>query len=350
MSWMKFILIDGNAIMHRAYHALPPLTASDGRATNAVYGFTSMLLRIINDLHPTHLAVAFDRPEPTFRKKLLVSYQAHRPEMEDSLSSQFPIMQDVLSAMRIPIFEHSGYEADDVIGTIANKVKSEKLKVKRETSPKSPPFEGGERGGFIDEIIIVTGDRDILQLVDEQVNVYMPVKGLSEAKMYDREAVFDKMGIYPQQIVDYKALVGDASDNYPGISGIGPKTAMTLLGKYKTLEQVYKNLGKEKNKKIVERLKNGEKDAEMAKTLAQIVKDVPVKVDMELCLLHEFDSPEVEELFHKLGFKSLLGRIKGEEKEKEGKEANPSTPLRINPSTVAQDKKKKEDDSQLSFF
>src|SRR3989344_3525742 len=199
----KLVLIDGNAILHRAYHAIPPLTSRTGEPINAVYGLVSMLLKTIDDLKPSHLAVCFDRPEPTFRKKIYQAYQAQRPETEESLSSQFAKAKEVLDSMRIKIFEMPGYEADDLIGTIA------------------------EKSVKINEVVIVTGDRDILQLVDDRkkIRVFMPIVGLSNGRVFKEEDVFSKLGVLPNQIIDYKALVGDASDNYPGVFGIGPKTA-----------------------------------------------------------------------------------------------------------------------------
>src|SRR3989344_3364485 len=157
----KLLLIDGNAIMHRAYHALPALTNKDGQLTNAVYGFLSMLLSITDKLKPTHLIVCFDRPEPTFRKQMYVGYQAHRPKMEDGLSSQFALVKEAVSAMNIPIYEQAGFEADDVIGTLAWQAQKK-----------------------FEEIVIVTGDRDILQLVNNTIHVYMPVSGLNNGKLY----------------------------------------------------------------------------------------------------------------------------------------------------------------------
>src|SRR5581483_6301457 len=219
----KLLLIDGNAILHRSYHALPPnLTSKSGEPINAVYGFVSMLVRIVTDLKPTHIAVCFDTPVETLRKAQYVGYQANRPRLESDLSSQFEMTYKVLDAMNIPIYKKERYEADDVIGTITNQANS-----------------------LVDEIIVVTGDRDILQLVDDKkhIFIYMPVKGLANMKLYKEVDVIERMGVKAQQIVDYKALAGDASDNYPGVTGIGPKTAIGLLEKYDNLENIYKHLG-----------------------------------------------------------------------------------------------------------
>lgn len=280
----KLVLVDGNAILHRAYHALPPLTDREGEPINAVYGFVSMLLRIIEDLKPTGIAVAFDRKEPTFRKKEFKEYQAHRPETDDELSSQFGKAKKVVEAFGIPIYDKKGFEADDVIGTIAKKAQKK-----------------------FDEIDIVTGDRDILQLVNGKVKVYMPIRGLSEGKLYGSKEVEEKMGVNPSQIVDYKALVGDPSDNYPGVKGIGPKTASKLLKEFKDFKNIYKNL-KKVDEKTAEKLKENKKLADMSYKLARIVTDVPVKFSVDDFEKWSLRSNNLENIFTKLGFKTLRKR------------------------------------------
>lgn len=285
----KFVLIDGNAILHRAYHALPPFT-HDGKPVGAVFGFTSMLLKVISDLKPTYIVVAFDRPKPTFRQELFVGYQAGRPAMEDDLVSQVEGVHDIVAALDIPIFEVDGYEADDLIGTLA--AQTAKLKVKSEKL----------------EVIIVSGDRDLLQLVNTYVKMYAPIKGLTETKMYDGAAVIEKYGITPAQIVDMKALTGDASDQYPGVRGIGPKTASTLLQKYETLENLYKNLG-ELPEKVRTALTDGAEQATLAKKLATIITDVPIKLKLEACRFHVKDKEKAIETFRSFGFRTLTDRL-----------------------------------------
>ena len=281
----KLVLIDGNAILHRAYHALPPtLTTRRGEPINAVYGFTSMLLRIIQDLKPTHIAVAFDRKEPTFRKKLFEEYQAHRPEKDKELLTQFEKARDTVSAFRIPIYDKAGYEADDVIGTLARQAK-------------------------VEEVVIVTGDKDILQLVTKKTKVYLPIRGLKEAEMMGEKQVFEKMGVKPSQVDDYKALVGDPSDNYKGVPGIGPKTAISLLGRFGTFQEVYKNLSKI-DKSVARKLKDGRESAKTSKKLAKIVTDVPIKLDTEKAGQWKVDSNEVLTLFSEFGFRTLSKRVK----------------------------------------
>src|SRR3989304_9696302 len=178
----KLVLIDGNAILHRAFHALPPLTTKSGEPINAVYGLVSMLLRVIQDLTPTHIAICFDEKAPTFRHKEFAAYQAQRPTMADELSSQFEKARKVVEAFGIPAYSKAGYEADDVLGTLAE--------------------------GSKEDVVIVTGDRDILQLVNDKVKVYLPIVGLSSATLMGEEEVKEKLGVAPKQVPDYKALVG----------------------------------------------------------------------------------------------------------------------------------------------
>src|SRR3989304_1840840 len=239
----KLVLIDGNAILHRAFHALPPLTTRSGEPINAVYGLVSMLLRVIQELKPTHIVVCFDVKEPTFRHKALATYQAQRPRMADELSGQFEKAKKFLEAAGIPVYSKPGYEADDVIGTLASLYK--------------------------DDVVIVTGDRDILQLVDGRVKVYMPIAGLATAKLLGEGEVVEKMGIPPFQIDDYKALVGDPSDNYPGVPGIGPKTAIALLEEFGTLDNIYKSIDKI-SPRTADKLKKGREEAKLSKKLATI--------------------------------------------------------------------------------
>lgn len=291
----KLVLIDGNAILHRAYHALPPLTTKRGEPINAVYGLVSMLLRVLTDLKPTHIAVAFDRKEPTFRHKEFKAYQAQRPPMEKALSGQFEKAKDVLYAIGIPVYEKAGFEADDIIGTLA-----------------------GESEKDIDEIVIVTGDKDILQLVTEKTKVYLPKRGLSDAQLMGEEEVTQKLKVRPKQIIDYKALVGDPSDNYPGVRGIGPKTAVDLLTKYKSKNEIYKKL-KEISPSIREKLEKGKKDANISYKLAKIVKDVKFKHDIDSSKAWKVDSDNVLSLFSEFGFRTLTKRVKkvGKEIERE---------------------------------
>jgi DNA polymerase-1 len=293
----KLVIIDGNAILHRAFHALPPLTTKNGEPINAVYGLVSMLLRVITDLKPTHIAVAFDEKAPTFRQKELPSYQAQRPPMANELSSQFAKAKNFLTAVGIPIYSKPGYEADDVIGTIATKAK--------------------------EDVIIVTGDRDQLQLIDDakSVKLYMPVAGLINAKLYGEVETTERMGVPPIQIADLKALTGDPSDNYFGVPGIGPKTAITLLSKYKSVKGIYGHLS-EISENVREKLEKGKKSADQSFMLATIVRDVPIDIDFEAMGKWSISGPKVLKLFEEFGFKTLTKRIqdvgKKIEEEKQG--------------------------------
>jgi DNA polymerase-1 len=293
----RLVLIDGNAILHRAFHALPPLAAPDGTVVNAVYGFSSMLLRLMDELKPTHIAVAFDRPKPTFRKELYEGYQIKRPKMDDGLVAQIPLVHDVVAAMRIPIVELDGYEADDVIGTIAAAASS------------------GETPS-IDTVIIVTGDRDLLQLVNDRIFTFMPTKGLSEAKIYGIPEATERLGVPPGRIPDFKALAGDQSDNYPGVAGIGPKTAVGLLTEFGSVEAVYTALesqspAMEKFPPAVrQKLIVGKDVAMLSKNLATIRRDAPVVLPLNDAKTGLVATEEAIGIFERMGFKSLVQRLK----------------------------------------
>lgn len=294
----KFVIIDGNAILHRAYHALPPLTNASGKPTGAVFGFFSMLLKIIQEVNPSYVAVAFDRPKPTFRQNLYVGYQAQRPKMAEDLGDQIISVHKLLEEVKIPIFEVDGFEADDVIGTLSFRLtKNLKLKTKKFKEKT--------------EVIIVTGDRDMLQLVNGKVKILAPVVGISKMYLYDSGKVREKFGINSSQMISYKALIGDASDNYPGVAGIGPKTAMELLGKYKDLEGIYKHIREieKENPKLAIKLAQGQESAMMCKTLATIVQDVPLYVDFEECRYPKVTYQEFDRTFEKFGFRTLRKRL-----------------------------------------
>jgi DNA polymerase-1 len=284
----KLVLIDGNAAMHRAYHAMPPMRTPDGEPIAAIHGFVSMLLGIIEKFDPMYLSVAWDRPEKTHRQEKLASYQAQRPPMESDLSTQFEKARAVLEAMNIKDYSVVGYEADDVIGTIAKRAREDQK---------------------VDEVIIVTGDRDILQLVDNKVKVYMPIKGMSEGRVMDTSAVKEKMGVLPKNIVDYKALVGDSSDNYPGVPGIGPKTALDLINTFGAYSKIYENLRK-LPKNQAEKLEKGKESGDLSYDLATIVTDSEVPFTFSEMADWNIDSPKVMSLFETYGFKSLPERVK----------------------------------------
>jgi len=314
----RLLIIDGHAILYRAYHALPPLTTTSGEKVGAVYGFISMLLRTLADLKPTHLAVAFDRPEPTFRNKLFADYQVQRPKMEEDLVGQVDSMHEILKKMRIPFYEISGFEADDVIGTLARQARK-------------------------CDVVIVSGDRDLLQLVSKSVKIYMPIKGLSVSKLFGEKEVMEKFGIKPGEIADFKALIGDPSDNYPGVAGIGPKTAAELIGQFGTIENIYKNLNKTSGK-IREKLIAGEENAFLSKKLATIVTDVPVELDLTSSKIDTLDRPDIRSLFEELEFRSLIPRLALDRKE------TVSDKTRGSKKNMARQEKDKISSEQTSLF
>lgn len=284
----KFVLIDGNALIHRAFHALPPLTTKKGELVNAVFGFTSVLLKAIKDLKPTHIAVAFDAKGPTFRHKKFPEYKATREAAPKELYRQFPRVKEVVQALNIPSYEVSGFEADDIIGTLSKKLTMEN--------------------------IIVTGDLDELQLVDDNTKVYAMRRGIQDTMIYDEKKVIERYGIKPEQLVDFKGLRGDPSDNIPGVSGIGEKIASKLLKKFGTIENMYKRLEKgEKVKGISDRiikiLLEQKEKAFLSKKLAKIATDMPLKINLKKCEVQDYDREKVVRLFQELEFKTLLTRL-----------------------------------------
>lgn len=283
-----FLLVDGSAIVHRAYHAMPFFAKKDGASTGATYGFFSMILKVIQQLNPKYIVIAFDRPKPTFRQQLYVGYQAQRPKMESDLSDQFRKIIEILQKARISTYAVDGFEADDIIGTVSD---------------------DANRRGIL--TYIVTGDRDMLQLVDHDTRVFMPIKGISEVSIMDAEKVREKYGIKPEQFIDYKALQGDASDNYPGVAGVGPKTAANLINEYDSVENIYKNLDKiaVKNKKLADKLVEGHEACMIAYKLATIVRDVPFAYDFEATKIEYIELEEFKTALSKEEFHTLPRRV-----------------------------------------
>ena len=286
----KLLIIDGNALIHRSFHALPPLTTKHGELVNAVFGFTSSLLKAWKEVKPTHIVATFDLKGPTFRDEMFKDYKATRVKAPDELYAQIPKVKEVVRSFNIPIYEQSGFEADDVIGTI----------VKQE--PQS-------------EKVILTGDMDTMQLVDDRTKVFTMRKGLSDTAIYDERGVKERYGLRPDQIVDYKALRGDASDNIPGVKGIGEKTATDLLQQFETLEDLYKALAdetkkaKELKESVRAKLIEHKKDAFMSQKLAQIAQHVPIKFNLNQAAIKHFNRDQVVQMFQELGFKSLLSKL-----------------------------------------
>jgi len=289
----KFIIIDGPAILHRAWHALPKLTDPKGRVISAVYGFTSLLIKLIREEKPQYIAVVFDTPEPTFRHKEYKEYKATRIPQPKEFYEQIPIVKEVLSAFNISYFEKPGFEADDLIGSLKNFSKKKNI-----------------------EITIVTGDLDTLQLIDEKTKVYLLRKGISEKEIYDKRKVMERFQLNPEQLIDFKALRGDPSDNIPGVPGIGEKTAIKLIKKYNSLENLYKCLENNKNckveKKIKEKLLKYKNQAFLGKKLVAILPKVDLIKDISYCKIEKFDKEKIEKEFKKLGFKTLIKRLEKE--------------------------------------
>ncbi len=287
----KLILIDGNAIIHRAYHALPPFTTKKGELVNAVYGFASTLLSVISEFKPDYVVASFDLAGKTFRHEKFEDYKANRVKGDDELYAQIPRVKEVVRAFNVPIYEQAGFEADDVIGTIATQISAL----------------GGNSTENI-ETIIVTGDMDTLQLINATTSVYTMRRGLSDSVLYDSDKVFERYGLTPAQIIDYKALRGDPSDNIPGVKGIGEKTAVTLLQKYLTLDGVYENIEEIKGA-VKEKLERDKVQAYLSKELATISLEAPVKFELEKSILHDFNRETIMKLFSELNFFSLIKRL-----------------------------------------
>jgi len=284
------VIFDGNAIVHRAYHALrEPLTVSrTGEVVSAVYGFALMLLKVISELKPTHCAIAFDMKGPTFRHEMFDQYKAQRPETPDELVGQMGRVKQLVEAFHIPVFEMEGYEADDILGALSRQASQQDV-----------------------ETIIVSGDADTMQLVSPDVRVLYPRPGktFSDTMLYDDAAVIQKYGVRPEQIADFKGLVGDASDNIPGVPNIGPVTATKLLQQFDTIDQIYAHIDEVSPVKIQTILRENEGIARQSKELATIDIQTPVTLNLDDCRVSRYERSEVTELFRELEFSSLLSRL-----------------------------------------
>lgn len=291
----KLLLVDGSALLHRAYHAYPPLRTKSGEIVGAVYGVTSILIAALESEAPTHVMVAWDLPKPTFRHIKYVGYKAQRPKADAEMVEQIPLVKELIGAIGIVQIEEEGFEADDIIGTLSK----------------------NQEG----EVIILTGDQDTMQLVSELVRVLTPAKGANPPILYGPGEVFNKYGVHPEQIVDYKALIGDASDNIPGVAGIGPTTASKLLQEFDNLQAIYKAVNSKSeirnpkqilNPKIIEKLINGKESAFLSQDLSRIVTDMKLSVQMEEMKYMGLQGQSLKVKLEELGFKSLVKRIFGE--------------------------------------
>lgn len=290
----KLVLIDGNAIVHRAYHALPKtMTTRKGEPTNAVYGFTTTIIKVLEDLKPEYIAASFDLAGPTFRHQQYTEYKATRVKADQELYDQIPRVKEILKTMNIPIYEKEGFEADDCIGTIVEKLK-----------------------GLEVEIYVISGDKDIYQLINGKVFVYSLRKGLSQMQIVDSTTIEKEYNLQPSDFIDLKALAGDASDNIPGVPSIGIKTATDLIQKFDTLEILYESIDQKSKVKseeikprILELLKKYKDQAFLSQKLATIHRNVPIDFNLEKCEWGEYDRDELKKLFEELGFNSLLRRF-----------------------------------------
>jgi len=284
----KFVVIDGHALIYRGYFALPPLRTQKGELVNAAMGFTTVLLNMVQKFKPDYLAVTFDLKGPTFRHEAYEGYKATRPETPEELLSQIPRIHQIVEAFNIPVFEKEGFEADDMIATLSDKLKA------------YPDM----------ELWIVTGDMDLTQLVNDHVKILAPLTGFNDVKTYDTAAVFEKFGVRPDQIVDYKALVGDVSDNIMGVEGIGKKTAAKLLQQYDSLDGIYAAIDSIKGA-LHDKLEKGKGAADQSKALVSLIHDVPLNFVLEDCLTRSVNSPQIRLLFQELEFRRLLEKFDG---------------------------------------
>lgn len=283
----KLVLIDGNALVHRAYHALPPLTTKKGELVNAVYGFISIFLKVIKELKPDYLAVTFDLVGPTFRHQEYEKYKATRQKAPQELYDQLARVKEFVGVFGVPIYEKEGFEADDVIGTIVSK--------QTET-----------------ENVIVTGDLDTLQLVGKNTKVYTSRKGLKDEIIYDSAEIMKRYELQPSQLIDYKSLRGDPSDNIPGAPGVGEKTAISLLKQFGSIDELYQKIEKDPkviNAKLAVKLIEYKDQVLFSRYLVTIRKDVPLDFSLDGCSWHNYNKQKVINLLDELGFASLVKRL-----------------------------------------
>ena len=279
------LIIDGSSLLYRAFYAIPSLTDSQGRPTNAVYGFLNMLLKLYEQLEPHYVAVAFDKDKHTFRNDLYDGYKATRKPAPDDLRPQFPLIREVLECLGIHVLELEGYEGDDIIGTVARQMEAKDF-----------------------HIDIVTGDRDALQLVDENVTVHLTKKGITNMLAVTPDVMEAEYGYAPSQVVDMKALMGDTADNIPGVPGVGEKTAAKLIAQFQHVEALYDRIDEVKGKKLQEKLADNKDKAFLSKELATICCSVPVEYSLDM-FLPQPRKEDVAALFRSLGFKNMLARF-----------------------------------------
>jgi DNA polymerase-1 len=283
----KLLILDGNSLMNRAFYALPMLTNSEGLHTNALYGFMNMLFKMKEEIKPDYIVCTFDRKAPTFRHENFKDYKAGRKKMPEELNEQFPVLKELLNLLAIDIFEIDGFEADDLIGTLAVFAESKGI-----------------------EVYIVTGDRDALQLATDNIKVVITKKGMSEKEIYDKNRMIQEFGVTPKEYIDVKGLMGDASDNIPGVPGIGEKTAFKLISQYKSIENVLENIDNISGNKIRQNLMEYSEQAIFSKKLATIMTNVPIEINLDSIKSKDnFDIEGIKKMFFKLQFKSLIDKL-----------------------------------------
>lgn len=318
MERKRIVIIDGNSLINRAYYAIQrPMTTKGGLYTQAVYGFLTMLNKIQTDYQPEYLTVAFDRKAPTFRHREYEAYKAGRKKMPPELAMQLPLLKEVLDAMKIQILEIDGFEADDIIGTVARL---------------------GEEAGLAP--LIITGDRDALQLATDVTTILLTKKGISEFELYDRQAMIDKYGFTPQQFIDFKGLMGDASDNIPGIPGVGEKTAQKLILQFGSVAELIRRTDEISGAKLREKVEENAELATLSRRLATIVTEVPIEVDFEACRVREADQERLVECYRKLEFHHFLKKLSEDasQKAQEEHEEENSISLKERPVVILKTK------------
>lgn len=289
------LVIDSHALIHRAYHAIPPLTTKAGVPTNALYGYFNLISKAITDIKPTHLVACFDTPTESFRKKIIETYQATRKPTEENLKVQFNLVKELVDAAHIQRFEADGYEADDVIGTIVEQIQSSEMSSQKVSTDDEL------------RIIILTGDKDMFQLVNDHVLILTPQIGFSKSNLFGPREVEEKLGIPPDRVADFKALSGDASDNYGGLRKIGPKTAVKLIREFGGVEQ----MGDQFDSESMDLLRK-------MKDVATIVRDVPnVDVKLDELVFHRFEGDDLLKALQKYELYSLISRFFPKDKKKD---------------------------------
>ena len=289
MEKKRLIIIDSNSIIHRAYHALPPLSTKKGELVNAVYGFLLVFFKVLREFKPDFVVATFDFPAPTFRHQEFKEYKATRPKAPDELYNQIPKVKEILKSFNVPIFEKEGFEADDLIGTIS------RLAPKKQILPEI-------------ETIILSGDLDTLQLINQQTKVYLLKRGVKDTILYDERAVKERYGLSPEQLIDFKALKGDPSDNIPGVPSIGEKTAIKLIKEFGSLENLYSSLT-HLDPRLRTKLEEYKDQAFFSKNLVKINQNIEIDFDFKKREWKNYDREKVTRILKDLEFFSLIERL-----------------------------------------